>query len=117
MRESPRRIDLNLALQSGALPGFNGGQQVACQVFDLHLSNLWETKTRVFNRNGKWGGAQNQLPRCVLAEDFLDDVIALKCAFDLVKGEHLQGWDLVLRKDTKFEHHLYEIVGLSYLHC
>jgi hypothetical protein len=42
------------------------------------------------------------MPGRVLAEDFLDDVIAIEGPFDLIKGEQLQALDLVLERRLKF---------------
>ena len=49
VREGASGIDLDLALQSGGLPRLDGGQQVTGQMFNLHFSDLRETKTRIFS--------------------------------------------------------------------
>ena len=107
MRESSGGVHLDLALQSGGLPGISGGQQVACQMFDLCFSDLRESGSRIFSWSRHWGWARNQLPRCVLAEEFLDDVVAFERSFDLIKGDHLQRWNIVLRGDPSFKQDRY----------
>lgn len=39
---------------------------------------------------------RNQLPRRILAEDFLDDVTFVESVFYLLEGKHPQAWDVVL---------------------
>jgi len=56
----------------------------------------------MLNREGGCGICQNQLPRRVLAEDFFDDIASVEGSFDLLEGNRLQAWDIVLGRGLGF---------------
>jgi len=71
----------------------------------------------MLNREGGSGTCENQLPRRVLAEDFLNDIASVERSFDLLESNRLQAWDIVLGRGLCFGLGFYGGVAISHLRC